>query len=192
MGQYYKIAVKTGKEVRYFMPVWLKLTEHSEFGGKTTELIGQMLHGKHGHVAWIGDYAEAEEVSAITHGDTSKDERSSARGSAWPTPKDGFAMKEKYLVNHTKRLFIDMPAYRGTMDAIPAEEVYSPLPMLTAIGNGRGGGDYMAEMHLPSENLVGTWAWDEISVEDEKPDGYDSFLPLFFLPSYRGAGKEVA
>lgn len=195
MGQYYKIAVNAGDgNVRYFIPTFRKLTRHSVFGGDVTERIGQMIHGKHSYVAWIGDYATDEELTAITHGAISKKKHDRAIGCSWPKAKADFKMEEKYLVNHTKKMFIDMLAYRGTMDAIPAEEVYSPLPMLTAIGNGRGGGDYCAEgeAHLPSENLVGTWAWDEISVEDTQPKGYDSFLPLFFLPVNKADRKEVA
>lgn len=43
-----------------------------------------------------------------------------------------------------------------------------PLPLLTAIGNGLGGGDYYGI----NTDDVGTWAWNEISVEDEPPVEY--------------------
>jgi hypothetical protein len=41
-----------------------------------------------------------------------------------------------------------------------------PLPLLTAEGNGRGGGDYDG----PNMDMVGTWARDVISMENEAPD----------------------
>jgi hypothetical protein len=49
------------------------------------------------------------------------------------------------------------------------------LPLLTAEGNGRGGGDYRGE----NENLIGSWARDIISVEMEIPDGYDELVCEF-------------
>ena len=42
-------------------------------------------------------------------------------------------------------------------------------------GNGRGGGDYYGE----NEELVGTWARDVISIEKDKPNGYDEFEDYF-------------
>jgi hypothetical protein len=43
-----------------------------------------------------------------------------------------------------------------------------PLSLLTAEGNGRGGGDYRGA----HEDLVGSWARDVISVEREAPAGF--------------------
>ena len=40
-----------------------------------------------------------------------------------------------------------------------------PLSLLTAEGNGRGGGDYNG----PNMDMVGTWARDVISMENEAP-----------------------
>ena len=93
MGQYYKIAVKIGDgKVRYFVPNWMKITEHSHLGGEVPELIGQMLHGKRGRVAWIGDYAQVSEISDITNGDTSYSKCGNARGWKWPHRESGFKM----------------------------------------------------------------------------------------------------
>jgi hypothetical protein len=46
-----------------------------------------------------------------------------------------------------------------------------PLPILTAEGNGRGGGDYYGT----DANLAGIWARDILSIEKEIPDGYMEF-----------------
>jgi hypothetical protein len=59
-----------------------------------------------------------------------------------------------YIVNHTKKVYV-----KKTGDL-------HPLPILTAEGNGRGGGDY----HGPNIDMVGTWARDVISMENEAPD----------------------
>jgi hypothetical protein len=59
-----------------------------------------------------------------------------------------------YIVNHTKRVYVK----KGTG--------VHPLPILTAEGNGRGSGDYEGQ----NMDLVGTWARDVISMENEAPD----------------------
>ena len=55
-------------------------------------------------------------------------------------------------------------------------EVTHPLPILTAVGNGDNGGDY----HGNHQELVGTWADDVISSEDEIPEGCSAFGTIFF------------
>jgi hypothetical protein len=57
-----------------------------------------------------------------------------------------------------------------------------PLPLLTCIGNGYGGGDYMRPTPSSDYDMVGAWAWDEISIEDDSPlldDGYAEIFPIF-------------
>ena len=78
----------------------------------------------------------------------------------------------KYLVNHTKKVYIlystvkkDKYGYR-----------LDPLPIFTAEGNGRGGGDYRGE----NIDLVGTWARDIISVEETRPKGYEKIMSPFY------------
>ena len=43
-----------------------------------------------------------------------------------------------------------------------------PLPILTNISNGEGGGDYFGV----NMELAGSWAWDVIEITDNAPDGY--------------------
>ena len=55
------------------------------------------------------------------------------------------------------------------------EWIISPLPLLTALGNGRGGGDYKGtEM-----DKIGIWARDILSVEFEVPDGFNELKVNF-------------
>jgi hypothetical protein len=69
-----------------------------------------------------------------------------------------------YLVNHTKKQYVDKRK----------EEIH-PLPLLTAEGNGAGGGDYRGD----NEILCGDWARDVISIETEPPVGYEELLCKF-------------
>jgi hypothetical protein len=59
-----------------------------------------------------------------------------------------------YIVNHTKKVYVKKT------------DGLHPLSLLTAEGNGRGGGDYNG----PNMDMVGTWARDVISMENEAPD----------------------
>ena len=69
----------------------------------------------------------------------------------------------KYLVNHTKGVYISFDKY---LDGENDQEIH-PLSILTCIGNGRGGGDYAGS----NMDYVGTWAWDEIEIVDDAPGG---------------------
>jgi hypothetical protein len=64
----------------------------------------------------------------------------------------------RYIVNHTKKQYTDKDA-----------EHFHPLPLLTAEGNGRGGGDYRGL----NEDKIGIWARDVISIEKAAPEGYE-------------------
>jgi hypothetical protein len=64
----------------------------------------------------------------------------------------------KYLVNYTKKEYCTLPKYNPAKD----EYVLNPLPLLTADGNGRGGGDYRIE-----DARVGSWAYDSIGLTND-------------------------
>jgi hypothetical protein len=66
-----------------------------------------------------------------------------------------------YIVNHTKKQFVDK---RKNIDTRDGALGLHPLPLLTCEGNGRGGGDYNGE-----SPLIGLWARDVISIEKNKP-----------------------
>jgi hypothetical protein len=69
-----------------------------------------------------------------------------------------------YIVNHTKKVYVKK---NNEMYIVASEQlVFHPLALLTAEGNGRGGGDYNG----PNKDMVGTWARDVISMENEAPD----------------------
>jgi hypothetical protein len=48
----------------------------------------------------------------------------------------------------------------------------SPLPLLTACGNGRGGGDFYKD-HIGFSD-VGTWAFQLVEYTDHIPKGYQN------------------
>ena len=74
----------------------------------------------------------------------------------------GIKKLHSYLVNHTKRQYVQMRKDGELNRGI------HPLPLLVSEGNGRGGGDYYGR----NQELCGTWTRDIISVEENIPDNY--------------------
>jgi hypothetical protein len=109
---------------------------------------------------WAGDYAdpECESEKNLYKLADEQDYKNIA-------PPDRIMGAYRYIVNHTKKLYVDK-------ESVKAEPQYGlrvhPLSLLTAEGNGRGGGDYRGS----KQELVGTWARDVISVEKGVPDGF--------------------
>lgn len=167
MGQYYRPVTKIdGKLTVYNRDVdgrytLAKLTEHSWWKNNMVNAVVKNLYRKKGRLAWVGDYAEEEETPVprkYIWGDQSN---------AVGVSSTEFRLDGKYLVNYSQDLYVDLDEYKQKSQE--KGWVLNPLPILTAIGNGRGGGDYYGEA---CADKVGTWAWDLISIEDEAPEGF--------------------
>ena len=78
----------------------------------------------------------------------------------------------RYIINETKKEFVDM----WDIISLDAWTIH-PLPLLTADGNGRGGGDY----HGTDLAYVGQWAGDVIRIADNLPieSTYARIRPIF-------------
>jgi hypothetical protein len=174
MGQYYKVVFLAEKEenkkdfIRIFIEVCfgngMKLMEHSYLKNNFVNAIEYLLSPEgsfyKSRIVWAGDYADyeikcAENLYHITENEPSKEY----------IPKNKISSEYKYIVNHTKKQYIDKNKY----------ELYHPLPLITAEGNGRGGGDY----HGINEDKIGLWSRDVISIEKEFPVEYDEFVCIF-------------
>ena len=171
MGQYYKPVTKDkdGKITAYSRTVdgeytLAKLTEHSWWDDPfVCTLTKKLLHNPM-QVAWVGDYAEKDEFDAeeplcrYAWGDDADEQ---------DVTRDELRLDGKYLVNHSLRVYLDCDVYKkNSLD--DRGWILHPLPLLTAIGNGKGGGDYYGCWM----NRIGDWCWDLISVEDAPPEGY--------------------
>lgn len=181
MGQYYNIIIKPQGEDKvhaydrtidgeYTMA---KLMEHSWYLNPMVNAISEKLYHKPSQIAWVGDYYDKGELLDYAY------------------PKDGrycelhkteFTLNGRYLVNHTKKLMLDCWGYlRDCMIKNENGWVLHPLPLLTALGNGRSGSDYQGI----NEDKVGSWAWDMLEIVDwedidklEK-EGYQKFEVRF-------------
>lgn len=170
MGQYYyPIILADNKDndkeiIRIYLSTWnyrcgSKLMEHSYLDADVIKAFEFLLTPEgmfyKSRVVWAGDYADPEEDGINLYHKCSKNEDKLLA----PQVKD--TSMYKYIVNHTKKQYVKKENF-GELH---------PLPLLTADGNGLGGGDYRGR----DEMLIGSWARDCISVEKEIPEGYQVF-----------------
>ena len=183
MGQYYHAVLSDGaKKILVYETggEGAKLTEHSYFGGDLVTTAVREIYKNPRRVMWCGDYAEEADFKEI-HERTKAS--MPALNSIWGNDEEtmspipgGFRDNDKFLVNHDKNEYIDL----GEVFALALEDdtTLHPLPILTAVGNGRGGGDYISGDDA-QKAMVGTWAWDRISVEDNAPKGFKKISAVF-------------
>lgn len=81
-----------------------------------------------------------------------------------------FYKKQRYFVNYDKELYIDLYAYftERLKEKKNKLTIEHPVPLLLALGNGLGGGDYEGW----NEDEVGSWAWDKVGIVSEVPSGF--------------------
>ncbi len=176
MGQYYNVIVRrNGEDKVYNREVngeytMAKLMEHSWWENNFCRALAKTLVDNPAKVCWCGDYAEEDECSELGFN----------YNDVWGE-KDGCSIEGtdfslssvKYLVNNDKRCYVDLEEYYSMCNR-PEElqgKMYDrcifPISLLTALGNGRGGGDYREE-----NDDVGSWAFDEIYLTNTLPEGY--------------------
>ena len=170
MGQYYKVIIlaeKSGKKefIRFSLNPsnynnGVKLMEHSYIDNNFMSVVEKIISSDgmfyKSRIVWAGDYADNEPDSDTNLNKMSKEE------SFFPNVSEN---KYTYILNHTKKQYVDKSKIN----------IIHPLPLLTAEGNGKGGGDYRGL----NENLVGTWARDVISADNELPTEYTELICEF-------------
>lgn len=189
MGQYYKaLTIDNNGVLTVFEPdkygSFFKLTEHSWIGVRFTNAVLSFIKNNPKKVAWIGDYFTTDD-NQLNNLVASVWKEENATYPLVFNPKvskrDLGILKENtkkgFLINHTKKLFIDMVKYikENTVTDLGEDSGWcmNPLPLLTACGNGQGGGDYFAE---PGQQDVGSWAFNLISYSTKAPTGYTEVM----------------
>ena len=136
-------------------------------------------------VAWVGDYSDSVDIATLGNGFiTGKRSFLHYYCKAWSDKSkaplvDGaelFPLRTNhaafFLVNNTKNCYIDLQHYVEQNSVFYGNDTepwcVNPLPLLTYIGNGQGGGDYFETLGAGD---IGTWAFDEIYITEEKPTG---------------------
>ena len=175
MGQYYNVVIKNEKEYKGYDLSLLdsygkecytmaKLTEHSWLNNSTMNTFSNLIFRNPSQIAWVGDYANDLEQDKRPNNLTTE-QVNELHKMAWGKKKlkmlEYHPLNTKFLllVNWTKKEFIDM--YNYTQHNTYSGWCLHPLSLMTALGNGLGGGDYRGT----DQDLIGSWCFDEISFE---------------------------
>jgi hypothetical protein len=169
MGQYYYgVILDENGWIRAWMAPGFgaKLMEHSYLGGIGVGTFEWELtpEGRHhmSRVVWCGDYADAEPgLGKNLHLICNE------RNDLMLTPTAVTLGEHPFLVNHTKRQFVDKSKVPKGLGGFQIH----PLPLLTCEGNGRGGGDFDG-----TSPLIGSWARDVISAEKTAPADFTELV----------------
>lgn len=201
MGQYYMptLIAEDGTVSTLYSHQYdngLKLMEHSYIGNNFVNAVLTQLWKHPMKVAWIGDYSDGEDgdpyEAKLPH-----EEFMNYYRMAWGEHEEEYRIHPEarnvvdinsraYLLNHSQRCYINMAEYiasnkwtehRWNNPKECWDSCINPLPLLTACGNGRGGGDY--HDCYPDYDKIGTWAFDLIECTDVRPEGYEKYEPCF-------------
>ena len=166
MGQYYRpvILLPAGVIIAYWdcdhYNNGAKLMEHSYIGNEVVDQVMGYLDSNPSRLIWAGDYADRLCPGGPTLYDLADDLPAMQTS-------HGHNSSLRYVINHSREQYLYLDEYRL------GDFTIHPLPLLTAVGNGRGGGDYCG-INLDS---VGTWAGDLISTSANPAavSGYRSY-----------------
>jgi hypothetical protein len=166
MGQYYKPVLLDAEKKNvigwvssYKYDSGAKLMEHSWMENDFVKAFENLIYKNPMPVTWCGDYADA--VDGSDEGDNFY-MLCTDKTNLTPTTELG-QHKSRYIINHDTKEYVDKKTVPKDKDGWQIH----PLPLLTAEGNGRGGGDYRGD-----SKLVGSWSRCLISVSEELPEGY--------------------
>lgn len=174
----------------------LKLMEHSYIGNNFVNAVLTLIWETPCRVAWIGDYSDSE-CGDPYESILPREEFMRYYHAAWDEEREEYRVQpkqrniltlkssRKYLANHSKKAYVHIGEYiaankwtekgawfNGKYDPFYSYDMcINPLPLLTACGNDRGGGDYHS--NFPDYDKVGIWAFDLIEATGKRPVGYN-------------------
>ena len=157
-----------------------KLMEHSWWKNSFVNAFSAQIYKCKSRVCWVGDYADEP------------DDFKFANNSAFYVPNynevwgdnvnlltshhTNFTLDGKFLLNHDRKEYLDLDEYKKLSKDREGWTIHS-LPLLTAVGNDRGGGDFH-EGNVGYE-FVGIWAWQLISIADIVPKNFKPVTIIF-------------
>lgn len=184
MGQYFMAVTYDEHNYKVFDPsnykTYCKLTEHSFVANNFLAVIYNQLLDSQKRLWWVGDYAEMSDYPNISLPEwvhcTLKNSKTYKKGNTdwdWGT--------KSYFINHSKKEFIEISPYDYQKD----EYILNPVSLLTAVGNGKGGGDYYGI----NKEFIGIWAGDVLEIKRTLPDAVnaeyvDTGLKYIFKEEY--------
>ena len=186
MGQYYLPTIQDVNGDESFKTFYshdygngLKLMEHSYIGNNFVAAVLSELIEKPMALWWIGDYAEDKDFidGRRIHKHTREKLGNDDSIRVKPTMlNQDWVYEGAYVLNHTTKEYIKLPPI-GDFNICP-------VCILTAVGNGKGGGDYCGT----HEDFVGIWAGMELQVvfnENEVPKDFTDRTNLYVFEEDR-------
>lgn len=184
MGQYYRFINldKQEKCDRNMYP--LKLTEHSYVGNDYCNDILTLLKDKWegDRIIHVGDYATGSDNTTTSHLISQLEKEFNPIESFFNYGEyfnniepDKVNKKIRYVYNLDKKEFVDL--YHQPIENIWYGEgeagfaKFNSFALLTACGNGQGGGDY----HGANEEYIGSWVGDHFVSSEKKLDKYKDY-----------------
>jgi len=153
MGAYFQAALPA-RGVMYdthAMNNGLKLMEHSYMGNDYVLGIMELLNNNAQQLVWLCDYHKADKNCKYTW-----DEMDDLSVKLETTLESN----NYFIINHTKKVFIDMRKLDEEYNSIGMEWKIHPLPILcNSDEQSMGGGDFHKE-----DSRRATWCMDEIEV----------------------------
>jgi len=193
MGQYYVVANLDKREiltVNGTLP-GQKLMEIAQIDIESRAVLNQIAEKWKGdHVYLVGDYAEPKHALHQYH-QALQDwtDRLHLTESLHHYARDNFQRIDgdtndngyRFIYNHATKEYIDMAHCPSCCDGTDWRQGFiAPLPLLIAMGNGEGGGDYY---NSSNDHYVGSWCDTITSVEITKEPKdelkYKEFHPDF-------------
>ena len=173
LGDAYGLNCKVFDRSVNYEYTFAKLLEHSWWQNPFVNAFSEFLYNKPSRVIWCGDYADEPDDFNFPNCSAfyvpSYKEIWSETIATHTVATSNFTLDGKFLLNHDMRQFVDLDEYK-LLSTDKDGWVIHPLPLLTAVGNDRGGGDFH-EGNTGYEN-VGIWAWQLLSFADEPPDDF--------------------
>lgn len=190
MGQYY-IHVNVDKKQAYSPSDFgsgVKLTEHTWVGNRAIQVLDTLLRGewRGDRVVVAGDYFEVEENEslgfklvdvALYDVDWQSPEVEVAEANSKTVEKWEKQQQTGFYLNYDGKEAIDLSKLPESEKWGNRSWIMSPLALMIACGNGRGGGDFKTDN--PGYDCVGRWAGDHVGIEDKLPKGFDIIKPDF-------------
>lgn len=193
MGQYYTpLLISSHNQIQtlnsHSFESGAKLMEHAWVGNQFVNAAYALIFGKPKRVAWIGDYADNPYdatkdayARAMPHAEFKKFYNCAMEDNTAPVSASIFSArgldllnydtKGTFLINHSRKCCFSLEEYIWRSISMDGWCV-NPLPLLTACGNGRGGGDFHEQNRGYKD--VGIWAFDLLEYNNTVPPGYEN------------------
>lgn len=189
MGQYYKFKNIDKKEEPKEERGFAKLTEHSYLGNNYCKSVLQLLGNewKGDRILHIGDYAEdgdGANTDELINQIKNNEHIDKIYFSDYKKVNSHYDEQNiRFVYNHDKKEFIDLWKQPIQWVGIDKKELFitkfDSFALLTACGNGLGGGDY-AESCVNS-NKIGYWAGDHFTSSSSFLKEYANYKENTFI-----------